>query len=98
MVGHFPYGGGPPGAGDDPDIMALLPGVRPFIPERYAPLAHIFPRAVFHHFTDFDERAPGDLLLREPEYHLSHEAREVFTSSLSFLQRILHFSCILFIF
>ncbi|GMP70538.1 hypothetical protein CsSME_00029349 [Camellia sinensis var. sinensis] len=77
MAGHFPHGGGPPGAGDDPDIMALPPRVRPFIPERYVPRAHILPRAIFYHFTDFDDRAPGDLLLREPESHLSHEAREV---------------------
>ncbi|GMP53684.1 hypothetical protein CsSME_00019080 [Camellia sinensis var. sinensis] len=77
MAGHFPHGGGPPGTGDDPDIMALPPRVRPFIPERYAPRAHILPRATFYHFTDFDDRAPGDLLLREIESHLSHEAREV---------------------
>ncbi|GMP97722.1 hypothetical protein CsSME_00045870 [Camellia sinensis var. sinensis] len=76
MVGHFPHGGGPPGAGDDPDIMALPPRVCPFIPERYNPPTHVLPRAVFYHFTYFDDRAPGDLLLREPESHLSHEARE----------------------
>ena len=84
-AGHFPHGGGPPDAGGDPDIMALPPRVRPFIPERYDPLTHILPRAIFYHFTDFDERAPGDLFLRELEYHLSHEAREVFTSFLPFL-------------
>ena len=98
MAGHFPHGGGPLGAGDDLDIMALPPRVRPFIPARYDPPAHILSRAVFYHFTDFDERAPGDLLLREPEYHLSHEAREVFTSFLSLLQHIMNFSCILFAF
>ena len=92
MAGHFPHGGGPLGARDDPDIMALPPRVRPFIHERYAPRAHILPQAIFYHFTDFDDRAPGDLLLREPESHLSHEAREVFTSPFfTFLQRILHF-------
>ena len=98
IAGHFPHGGGPPGAGDDFDVMTLPPKVRPFIPERYAPPAHVLSQAVFRHFTDFNERAPGDLLLREPKYHLSHEAREVFTSFLPFLQRILHFSCILFAF
>ncbi|GMP85670.1 hypothetical protein CsSME_00038737 [Camellia sinensis var. sinensis] len=77
MAGHFPHGGGPPDTGDDPDIMALPPRVRPFIPERYVPRAHILPRAIFYYFTDFDDRAPGDLLLRELESHLSHEAREV---------------------
>ena len=78
MASNVPHGGGPPGAGDDFDIMALPPRVRPFIPERYAPVVHILPRAVFRHFTDFNDRAPGDLLLREPEHHLSYEAREVF--------------------
>ncbi|XP_028055782.1 protein MAIN-LIKE 1-like [Camellia sinensis] len=77
MAGHFPHGGGPPGAGDDPDIMALPPRVRPFIPERYDPPTHVLPQAVFYHFTDFDDRAPEDLLLREPESHLSHQAQEV---------------------
>ena len=80
MAGNSPHGGGFPGAGDDFDAMTLPPRVRPFIPGRYAPPAHVLPRAVFRHFTSFDERAPGDLLLREPEHHLSHEAREVFTS------------------
>ncbi|GMP93928.1 hypothetical protein CsSME_00043563 [Camellia sinensis var. sinensis] len=77
MAGHFPYGGVPPGAGGEPDIMSLPPWVRPFDPERYHPREHILPRAVFYHFTDFDDRAPVDLLLREPESHLSHQAREV---------------------
>ena len=84
MAGQFPHSGGSLGARGEPDIMSLHPRVRPFIPERYAPQAHILPRAVFYHYTDFDDRAPGDLLLREPEYHLSHEAREVFTSLLPF--------------
>ena len=79
MAGNSPHGGGPPGAGDDFDPMPLPPRVRPFIPGRYAPPAHVLPRAIFRHFTGFDERAPGDLLLREPEHHLSHEVREVFT-------------------
>ena len=78
MAGNLPHGGGPPGAGDDFDITALPPRVRPFIPGRYAPPVHMLPRAVFCRFTEFNDRAPGDLLLREPEQHLSHDAREVF--------------------
>ena len=85
MAGLFPHGGGSPGPEGEPDIMSLHPRVRLFIPDRYDPPAHILPRAVFYHFTDFDERAPGELFLREPEYHLSYEAREVFTSFLPFL-------------
>ena len=85
MAGHFPHGGGSPDAGGEPDIMSLHPRVRPFFPERYNPPAHVLPQASFRHFTDFDDRALGDLLLREPEHHLSYEAREVFTSFLPFL-------------
>ncbi|GMP26726.1 hypothetical protein CsSME_00003045 [Camellia sinensis var. sinensis] len=76
MAGTSSHGGGFPGAGDDFDPMTLPLRTRPFIPERYRPAAHVLPRAVFRHFTSFDERAPVDLLLREPEQHLSHEARE----------------------
>ena len=81
MAGNSPHGGGFSGAGDDFDPMTLPPRTRPFMPERYRPSVHVLPRAVFRHFTSFDERAPVDLLLREPEQHLSHDAREVFTSS-----------------
>ncbi|GMP69286.1 hypothetical protein CsSME_00028604 [Camellia sinensis var. sinensis] len=91
MAGHFHHGRGPPGARDEPDIMSLHPRVRPFDPERYHPQDHILPPTTFYHFTDFDRRAPADLLLREPESHLSHQAREVRTSLLHFLQCILHF-------
>ncbi|THG03943.1 hypothetical protein TEA_008818 [Camellia sinensis var. sinensis] len=76
MAGNSPHGGGFPGAGDDFDPTTLPPRTRPFIPGRYRPAAHVLPRAVFRHFTSFDERAPMDLLLREPEQHLSHDARE----------------------
>ncbi|GMP82987.1 hypothetical protein CsSME_00037074 [Camellia sinensis var. sinensis] len=76
MAGNSPHGGGFLGAGDDFDPMTLPPRTRAFMPERYRPAAHVLPRAVFRHFTSFDERAPADLLLREPEQHLSHEARE----------------------
>ena len=94
MAGNFPHGGGSPGAGDDFDVMTLPPRVRPFIPERYAPPAHVLPRAIFRHFTDFDDRAPGDLLLREPEHHLSYEAREVFTSFSAFFVHFVPLPCL----
>ncbi|GMP56204.1 hypothetical protein CsSME_00020776 [Camellia sinensis var. sinensis] len=76
MAGTSSHGGGFLGAGDDFDPMTLPPRTRPFMPERYRPAVHVLPRAVFRHFTSFDERAPANLLLREPEQHLSHEARE----------------------
>ena len=88
MAGHFPHGGGLPGAGDDFDFMVFPPRVRPFFPDRYAPAVHRLPRATFRHFTDFNDRAPRDLLLREPEEHLSYDA-EVFY----FVIRIFHAFC-----
>ena len=94
MTGNFPHGGGSPDAGDDFDVMTLPPRVRPFIPERYAPTAHVLSRATFRHFTDFDDRAPGDLLLREPEHHLSYEAREVFTSFPVFFVHFVPLPCL----
>ncbi|CAL5339045.1 unnamed protein product [Camellia sinensis] len=93
MAGDPSHSGGFPGAGDGFDPMTLPPRARPFIPGRYRPRAHILPRAVFRHFTSFDEGAPGDLLLREPEQHLSHEAREVFTSSPAFFEYSVPLPC-----
>ncbi|XP_028101304.1 uncharacterized protein LOC114300647 [Camellia sinensis] len=49
MASHFPQGGGPPGAGGEPDIMSLPPRIRPFIPERYLPVLH----------EDMDRSSPG---------------------------------------
>ncbi|XP_028066706.1 gibberellin 2-beta-dioxygenase 2-like, partial [Camellia sinensis] len=40
MAGHFPYGGGPPDAGGDPDIMSLPSRIQPFDPERCLPVSH----------------------------------------------------------
>ena len=94
MAGNFPHSGGSQGVGDDFDVMTLPPRVRPFIPERYAPPAHVLPRAIFRHFTDFDDRAPGDLLLREPEHHLSYEAGEVFTSFSAFFVHFVPLPCL----
>ncbi|KAF5934459.1 hypothetical protein HYC85_030630 [Camellia sinensis] len=93
MAGDPSSSGGFPGAGDSFDPMTLPPRVRPFIPGRYRPRAHNLPRAVFRHFTSFDEGAPGDLLLREPEQHLSHEAREVFTSPPAFFEYSVPLPC-----
>ena len=91
MAGHFPHGRGPPGAKGEPDIMSFPPRVDQVDPERYHPREHVLPQGTFYHFTDFDDRVPVDLLLREPEAHLSHQAREVRTSLLHSLQCNLHF-------
>ncbi|GMP56329.1 hypothetical protein CsSME_00020862 [Camellia sinensis var. sinensis] len=55
MTDHFHPGGGPPHAGDEPDIMLLPPRIRPFDLERYHPQEHVLPPTTFHHFTDFDQ-------------------------------------------
>ncbi|KAL7189845.1 hypothetical protein ACSBR1_039472 [Camellia fascicularis] len=50
---------------------------RPFDPARYHPETHIIPVAGgIHTFTNFDEGAPDDLLLRESMSHLSTIAVE----------------------
>ncbi|XP_028074674.1 protein MAIN-LIKE 2-like isoform X2 [Camellia sinensis] len=77
MADHIPHDGVSLRVEDEPDIMPLPPRIRLFDPERYHPQEHILPPSTFHHFTDFARRAPADLLLQEPESHLSHHAREV---------------------
>ena len=60
----------------EPEPLPL--SVRPFDPARYHPKTHIIPVAGgIHTFTDFDEGAPADLLLREMMSHLSAIAVEV---------------------
>ena len=101
MADHIPHDGGSPRVEDEPDIMLLPPRIQPFDLERYHPQEHIFPPSTFHHFTDFAQRAPTALLLRELESHLAHHAREVRTSLLHFLRCILHFlhtSCFRYVF
>ncbi|GMQ02173.1 hypothetical protein CsSME_00048524 [Camellia sinensis var. sinensis] len=82
MADHFHHGRGSSHAGGEPDIMSLPPRIRPFDPERYDPPEHVLPPTTFYHFTDFERQAPADLLLREPESHLSHQAREVSSHSM----------------
>ncbi|GMP98459.1 hypothetical protein CsSME_00046335 [Camellia sinensis var. sinensis] len=67
MADDIPYGGDPPYAEDEPDIIPLPPRIQPFDPEEYDLEEHILPPSTFYHFTDFLRRAPADLLLREPE-------------------------------
>ncbi|KAI7984231.1 Protein MAIN-LIKE 2, partial [Camellia lanceoleosa] len=81
MADHFHHGRDPPHIEDELDIMSLPLRIRPFDPERYHPQEHILPPFTFYHFTDFDQRAPADLPLPEPESHLSHQAREVSSRS-----------------
>ena len=87
MAGNSPHGRGFSGAGDDFDPMSLPPRSRPFMPERYRPAVHALPRAVFRHFTSFDERAPTDLLLREMLLWLSK--KQICGCSLMRLERYL---------
>ncbi|GMQ06338.1 hypothetical protein CsSME_00050969 [Camellia sinensis var. sinensis] len=77
MADDISYGRDSPRVEDEPDIIPLPPRMWPFDLEGYHLQEHILPPSTFHHFTDFARRAPVDLLLQEPESHLSHHAREV---------------------
>ncbi|KAL7186378.1 hypothetical protein ACSBR2_028176 [Camellia fascicularis] len=61
----------------EPDIRPLRPRIRPFDLATYHREVHVLPSSVVRHFTGFARRTPIDLLLREPESHLSHDALEV---------------------
>ncbi|GMQ01294.1 hypothetical protein CsSME_00047979 [Camellia sinensis var. sinensis] len=79
MADDIPYGGDPPYAEDEPDIIPLPLRIRPFDLEEYDPEEHILPPSTFYHFMNFVQRAPADLLLRELKSHLSHHAHESIT-------------------
>ncbi|XP_028086255.1 uncharacterized protein LOC114287177 [Camellia sinensis] len=58
----------------DPEYIPLPPRVRPFNSERYRPEAYALLPSTVRHFSRFARGAPADLILREPESHLSHGA------------------------
>ncbi|GMP53431.1 hypothetical protein CsSME_00018883 [Camellia sinensis var. sinensis] len=78
MADDIPHDGAPPEMEFDfkaePEPLPL--GVRPFDPARYHPRIHILLVRSIRHFTDFSTDAPADLLLREPDFHLSVVAVE----------------------
>ncbi|XP_028058419.1 protein MAIN-LIKE 2-like isoform X2 [Camellia sinensis] len=77
MADDAPHGRGSPRMEEEQEYIPLPPRVRPFDRERYRPEAHIQPPSTVRHFTGFARRAPANLLLREPESHLSHDASKL---------------------
>lgn len=84
MADDFPHDGAPVEAefeakfNSDVEPKPLPLGVRPFDATMYHPQTHILPASGVRHFTNF-AGAPADLLLREPNSHLSAVAVEVRT-------------------
>ncbi|KAL7161749.1 hypothetical protein ACSBR2_042261 [Camellia fascicularis] len=60
----------------EPEPVLLPPKIRPFDPETYHPQTHVLPPEIIRHFRGFTQGAPEDLLLREPNSHLSYGATE----------------------
>ena len=81
MTDDIPYDGAPPGMEMDQKFEPLPLSIRPFDPATYPPKVHAQPPNNIRHFRGFTRGAPEDLLLREPESHLSHGTSEVYISS-----------------
>lgn len=70
----------------DPEAELLPLSVRPFDLATYRPAIHVLPPDGLRQFRSFDRGVPRELLLLEPESHLSYGASEV-QSSLCFIFR-----------
>ena len=66
----------------DPEFEPLPLGIRSFDPTTYNLDVHVLPPDSIPQFRSFARGAPEDLLLCEPESHLSYGAAEVYSSSL----------------
>lgn len=56
----------------DPEAKLLPLSVRSFDPATYRPAIHVLPPDDIRHFRSYARGAPPELLLREPESHLSY--------------------------
>ncbi|KAI8013516.1 Protein MAIN-LIKE 2, partial [Camellia lanceoleosa] len=74
MANDIPHDEASPGMEADPEHVPLPPRVRPFDLETYYPEVHMLPPDTIRHFRGFARGVPEDLLLREPESHLSYGA------------------------
>ena len=68
----------------DPEVELLPLHIRPFDPVTYRPVIHVLPPDSLRHFRSYAQGAPLELLLHEPESHLSYGVAEVYSSSVSF--------------
>ncbi|KAF5948213.1 hypothetical protein HYC85_014170 [Camellia sinensis] len=76
MPNDIPGGGAPPEIDMDPEAELLPLHIRLFNPAAYRPAIHVLPPDGLRQFRSFDRRVPPELLLREPETHLSYGASE----------------------
>ncbi|KAF5934526.1 hypothetical protein HYC85_030697 [Camellia sinensis] len=86
MADDIPQGGAPPGMEMDPEFKLLPLSVRPFDPATYQPEVHVLPPDSIRQFRSFAQGAPLELLLREPELHLSYGAAEIQSRHLNILK------------
>ncbi|XP_028079978.1 uncharacterized protein LOC114281629 [Camellia sinensis] len=61
----------------DPEAELLPLHIRPFDPAAYRPMIHVLPPDGLRQFRTFDRGVPRELLLREPESHLSYGTSEL---------------------
>ncbi|XP_028107510.1 disease susceptibility protein LOV1-like [Camellia sinensis] len=76
MADDVPRGGTPLEMDVNPEVELLPLRVRPFDPATYRPAIHVLPPDSIRHFRSYVRCAPLELLLREPESHLSFGASE----------------------
>ncbi|XP_028103523.1 uncharacterized protein LOC114302674 [Camellia sinensis] len=77
MADDLPQGGTPPEQEMDPEAEFLPLSVRPFDPATYQPTIHVLPPDGLRQFRSFARGIPPELLLCEPESHLSYGASEL---------------------
>ncbi|GMP54356.1 hypothetical protein CsSME_00019555 [Camellia sinensis var. sinensis] len=80
MADDIPRGGTPPDHEVDPKVELLPLSVRSFDSATYRPMIHVLPPDGLRQFRSFARGVPPELLLREPESHLSYGASEVYSS------------------
>ncbi|GMP83659.1 hypothetical protein CsSME_00037488 [Camellia sinensis var. sinensis] len=86
MADDIPWGETPPEHEMDPEAELLPLSVRPFDPATYRPAIHVLPPDGHRQFRDFARGVPPEMLLREPESHLSLGASEVHSPPFHFPQ------------
>ena len=90
MADDLPGGGAPSEIDMDLEAELLPLSVRPFDLATYRAAIHMLPPDGLRQFRSFDRRVPSELLLREPESHLSFDTSEV-QSSLFIFRNVEHY-------
>lgn len=76
MANDIPHDGASLEMEVDPEFKPLPLSDRPFDPAAYHPEIHVLSPDIIRQFRGFARGVPEDLLLSEPESHLSHGASE----------------------